>query len=141
MFGARWSRCCCSGVEFCGCAECGATGIPRTNLTLSLVGGFFAGSTVTLVHNGACLWQSVCFNQVFFTLRCNGGVVEFFVTYFVSGACPNGQSGICSTLGSNPLKIFRDSLTCGASFLLTAHLTAISCPQISDTYDGFAISA
>ncbi len=132
----------------CGCCEespfvlCGSCGIPKQDLTLSWTDGVTSG-TVTLVFNGVADWQSACGgvgNSNLFELRCNAGVVELIVTYFISGACPTGQRGTCSTLGSNPHKLTQTGLTCGDSFLMTVTVDATGCPQISDLYTDFTVS-
>ncbi len=130
--------CCCGPNNF----ACGPTcSIPKKDLTVSWFNGVSGDGSTTLHFNNPNTWISSCTNQLLYQILCNAGQVEFRVIYFISGACPNGQSNYCSTLGGNPLRLVQTALTCGDTFLLTCNVTDASCPNLFENgYTGFSVS-
>jgi hypothetical protein len=130
----------------CGCGgafTCGSCSIPTSNLTISFDNLIIGPGSATLVYTTTPVtaWKSACVNQLIYELLCTGGQPELRVIYFLSGSCPTGQSQYCSTIGSAPYGLTRTSLTCGASFLMTASLTSSSCPTLATFgYTDFTVS-
>ncbi len=138
MFLNRWRCCCTTSVPLFTCGTCT---IPKANLTVTYHNGVIGDGTAVLVWDGVNNWQSVCTNQVIYQILCNAGTPEFRVRYFISGSCPTGQSAFCSTLGSNPLKLTKDSLVCGASFDIEVSVTNAGCPNLwGNGYTSFSIT-
>jgi hypothetical protein len=141
--GGRWvaEKTAASGQGLpCG-ADCM---IPEQDLTVSWTNPLLGNGSTTLTYNaGPKTWTSSCSNGLLCTLKCNltENTPEFIITYFISGVCPTGQNGNCSTLGTNPNKLTRTGLTCGAEFLLTAECDDTGCPVVfSNGFTGFTVS-
>ena len=120
---------------------CGSCGIPKANLTVSWSNGIIGNGSTRMGFTAPSTWISACTNQLLYQILCNAGQVEFRVIYFISGACPTGQSNYCSTLGNNPLKLTQTSLTCGDAFLLACTVGSSGCPNLYENgYTGFTVS-
>lgn len=72
-----------------------------------------------------------CKNQLIYTMACLGGVIRFAVTYFVSGACPTGQSQTCSSPGSAPFGLTLVDYTCDP-FHFHYRIVEPGCPLMSN---------
>lgn len=119
---------------------CGACAIPKRNLTVTWHNGIIGDGSTPLIFTAPSTWISACSNQLLYQILCNAGAIEFRVIYFITGACPSGQSQFCSTLGNNPLKLIRDSLVCGPNFDMEVSLTNASCPNLwGNAYTGFSV--
>jgi hypothetical protein len=77
-------------------------------------------------------WGSDCVNQLLFGLGCTGGYIQFTVTYFVSGACPDGQSQSCHNPGSAPFAFTLADYTCDP-FHLHYTVTGTNCPLVYES--------
>lgn len=132
----------CGGSEtlqVCGGFDCGTCLVPERNLTLSWTNLITGDGSTTLTFNGVSGWSSACVNNLEFSLGCDASSVVFSITYFLSGACPDGQAAICSTRSGG---LIEEGLTCGDDFLMTVSLTSSTCPQIAGSgYTGFTISS
>lgn len=131
---------CCSSKE--NFTNCGGCDIPDSNLTVTWHNGVTGDGSAPLVFNGINSWKSACsgggFNQRIFSVGCNSGAVEFRVTSFISGTCPDGITVFCSTFGGT---LTRTSLTCGSGFLMEVSVNDHSCPDLFENgYTGFTIS-
>ncbi len=135
-----WSGCgCCDNVVSCGTCE-----IPATNLTLTWHNNISDGTAV-LVYTPPSIWISSCTGltgQTTFRLLCNvGGIAEFQVIRYITGACPSGTPAACTTSGSNPNRIITNSRTCGAAFNWDMSITATSCvAEWANAYTGYTIT-
>ncbi len=128
--------CCCGATPF----QCGNCSIPKKDLTLDWSNEIIGDGSTKLLFNGTNQWASSCTHQVLYLLFCNALNLEFRVIYFISGACPNGQSNFCSTFGNPPLRLNRTSLTCGDNFDLEATVTNQGCPNLfGNGYTSFSI--
>jgi hypothetical protein len=121
---------------------CGSCLIPQRDLTVSWTNSISGPGSTTMVYSPhPDSWASGCANELLFNLLCNGGQLEFRVTYFISGVCPTGQQQHCSTLGGNPFRLVQTGLTCGDSFLLTANCTFTGCTSLAlSGYQTFTVS-
>jgi hypothetical protein len=103
----------------------------------------FFGSpyTAPLIYS-AGTWNTGCLNdlQLIFGLFCEGGVIQFAVTYFLSGVCPSGQSQQCVSPGSNPFTLTLTSYQC-SPFQMVFTVTGAGCPVLwSNGYETFTIT-
>jgi hypothetical protein len=122
---------------------CGPCQVPKKDLTVSWTNLILGNGSTTLVYSGrlATQWISGCTNELLYELVCTEGLVEFRVYYFLSGACPSGQSQSCSTIRGSPYSLTVTDLVCGTGFLLACQVTSASCPNLgSYGYTGFTVS-
>jgi hypothetical protein len=85
-------------------------------------------------------WTSACIQQLLFSLSCSASLVQFGVTYYLSGSCPSGQSQSCVSPGSNPLGIVLDASSCSPLYLHYT-VTAAACPVLwNKGYTAFTIT-
>jgi hypothetical protein len=133
--------CCgCSGGGTIACSPCA---IPGQNLTLSWVNPITGNGSVTLVYasgGGSSAWDFECSSGLIYQLACNAGSIELRVFYFISGACPTGQSAYCSNLRSDPFALTLSSHTC-SPFSLTFSTTISGCPVlVNNGYESFTVT-
>jgi hypothetical protein len=125
------------GTSPLACSPCP---IPRRNLTLSWSNALSGPGSTPLVFTPPGLWNSACTNQLLYSLTCFGSLIQFAVSYFLSGTCPTGQSQSCTSPGSNPFALSLDSYTC-SPFFLHYTVTGAGCPVLwSNGYSSFAIT-
>jgi hypothetical protein len=123
-----------SGPPTLSCSPCN---IPKKNLALCWANGLSGNGSTTLVFTEPGGWNSSCTNQLLYNLTCNGGLIQFTVTYFLSGTCPTGQSQQCLSPGSNPYALNMDAYTC-APLYLHYTVTGSNCPVLfSNGYSAF----
>ncbi len=137
--GGRWVAQ-AGGSALLPCSPCA---IPKKNLTLSWTNNLIGPGSTTLVFTPPGQWNSPCVNQMLFQLSCAGGLVQLTVTYFLSGACPGGQSQSCVSPGHDPFAITLDSFSCAGApaFLLHYTVKSSGCPVLwSDGYTAFTIT-
>lgn len=128
-------QCQCSTPTY----PCSPCPIPKRNLTLSWTNNLIGPGSTTLTYNGSNGWSSGCVNQLLFQLLCVG-LTEFVVTYFLSGACPSGQSQSCTYPGYSPFGITLSHSSC-SPFELDFTITSGGCPVLwSDGYTSFKIT-
>lgn len=127
--------------EICG-VPCMPCYIPFQNLTLSWTNVISGPGSTTLVYSGnpfAPSWGTGCVDQQIYQLECSGGLIEFLVSYFISGSCPTGQSNFCSNLRVFPFGFVLTSYTC--SPLSLTFTVAPGCPEVeAPGYTTFTIT-
>ena len=122
---------------------CGSCTIPMKDLTVSWKNPIVGDGSTALAYSGSptTVWKSACTNELLYQLSCVQNQIEFRVTYFLSGSCPTGQSQYASTLRTAPYELTQTGLVCGPGFLLTASVTAASCPVLAAYgYVNFTVS-
>jgi hypothetical protein len=119
---------------------CSPCNIPKRNLTLSWTNSQLGNGSAALVFTPPGQWNSGCTNHLLFSLSCPGSLIQFTVTYFLSGSCPTGQSQSCNSPGHEPFALFLASYNC-APFFLQYTVTGASCPVLgSNGYSSFTIT-
>ena len=122
--------------------------IPARNLTISWVNSLTGNGSDTLVYSAVGpTWTTGCSggagvgNKLLFKLYCTGGTVELRVFFFVTGACPDGETEYCSNLQSPGSQLTLNSYVCDDGFTLAFTLTELSCPAVSSSgFTGFIIT-
>jgi hypothetical protein len=135
--GGRW-------VAETGASElslsCSPCPIPKKNLAVSWTNYVLGSGATPLVYSPPGQWNSGCVNQLLFSLSCPGSMVQFSVTYFLSGSCPGGQQQSCSSASAAPFALYLANSTCSPFYLRYA-ITTAGCPALgSDGYTAFTIT-
>jgi len=104
--------------------------IPRKTLTVSWTNSQLGNSSAPLVYRPPGLWSTGCVNQIIMALDCLGGIIQFAVTFFVSGSCPGGQSQSCQSPGYEPFGLTLADSTC-SPFHLHYQIVGAECPLLS----------
>lgn len=128
----------------CGCSgtstTCSPCSIPNKNLTVSWVNPLIGNGSTTLVYTPIGQWNSTCNRELLYSLTCPGGLIQFTVTYFISGTCPTGQTQRCVNPGTNPFTFLLASYTC-SPFLLQYTVSNAGCPILYGSgYMSFAVN-
>jgi hypothetical protein len=119
---------------------CWPCAIPQTNLAVSWVNPILGDGSATLTFTPPGQWASACVHGLVFSLACPAGIVQFRVTYFLSGECPSGLSQECSSAGGPPFSLRLDAYSCDPLYLRYT-LTAANCPFLAaGGYQTFIIS-
>jgi hypothetical protein len=135
--GGRWVADRGAQISSLSCSPCP---IPRRSLTVSWTNYVIGSGSAPLVYTPPGQWNSGCINQLLFSLSCPGSLIQFSVTYFLSGSCPGGQQQSCSSSSFEPLQLILASYSCSPLYLRYT-LTATSCPELaSDAYTAFTIT-
>jgi hypothetical protein len=121
---------------------CSPCPIPKKDLTLSWTNSQLGNGSVPLVftppgqHN-----NSGCSNNLRYSLSCPGELIQFNVTYYLSGSCETGgQSQSCDSPGHEPFALLLADYTC-SPFRLHYTVTGASCPVLgSNGYSSFTIT-
>ncbi len=135
--GGRWVADRGAPVSSLSCSPCP---IPRKNLTVSWTNYVIGSGSAPLVYSPPGQWNSGCVNQLLYSLGCPGSLIQFSVTYFLSGSCPGGQQQSCSSPNFAPFQLVLATFTCSPLYLRYT-LTTASCPELaSDGYTAFTIT-
>jgi hypothetical protein len=136
--GGRWVAESGGGQAPLSCWPCP---IPRHDLTVSWVNPVIGNGSTTLTYAAPGQWNSGCVHGVLYSLTCPGSILQFSITYFLSGPCPSGQSQSCSTAGVPPFSLTLSSYTC-SPFSLVYNISDASCPVLgSSGYSQFTVTA
>ena len=124
-------RCCC-GEPPDDALICGSCAIPKTNLTLSWTHALSGSGSQPMVYRTDGFfgerWETACFNNIRFRLRCVLGNVRFDLVSTNGGNC-SGTESYCSTQGSYPTGLTTISLSCSPFFLQAS--ASAQCPAFS----------
>lgn len=121
-------------------AICTPCSIPKKTLTVSWTNTMLGNGSAPLVYRPPNLWSAACVNQLVIAMDCLAGIIQFVVTYFVSGSCPSGQFQSCQSPGFDPFGLtLVEDYTCDP-FHLHYHITGAECPLLSGSgYTDFYI--
>ena len=110
---------------------CSPCSIPTEDLTISWTNLLTQDGSMTMTYmTGPLVWIATCVdNGLIFKLQCNSGDIELRVIFFLSGACPDGESNYCSNLGVSPLVLMLSDYTC-SPFSLSFTVGEDDCPAI-----------
>jgi hypothetical protein len=135
--GGRWVADRGLSVSALSCSPCP---IPKKNLTVSWTNNVIGTGSAPLVFSPPGQWNSSCVHELLYSLSCSGSLVQFSVTYFLSGSCPGGQQQSCSNTSIEPFALSLASSVC-SPFYLRFSVTPASCPVLgSDGYTSFTIT-
>jgi hypothetical protein len=119
---------------------CSPCSIPRKTLTVSWTNSMLGNRSVPLVYRPPGMWSTGCINQLILALDCLGGVIQFTVTYFLSGTCPSGQYQTCQSPGHAPFGLTLVDYTC-EPFMLHYQVTSADCPLVRGSgYSSFVVT-
>jgi hypothetical protein len=135
--GGRWVAESGAGSGSLPCSPCN---IPRKNLTVSWVNPVIGNGSAPLLYTPPGQWNSACAHGLLYSLSCPGSILQFDVTYFVSGSCPSGQRQTCSSGGVPPFALQPGSHA-SSPFYASFTITGTGCPVlVSSGYTSFTIT-
>jgi hypothetical protein len=123
-----------------GSLDCWPCPIPQKDLTVSWTNPVLGNGSATLAYRPPSLWASSCAHGLLYTLSCPGSILQFGVTYFLSGNCPTGQQQTCSSAGAPPLSLRLSEYLCSPLYLKYV-ISGTGCPVLgSSGYSSFVVT-
>jgi hypothetical protein len=119
---------------------CWPCNIPRKSLTVSWVNAMLGNGSATLNYTPPGQWNTGCTHGLVYSLSCPGSILQFSVTYFLSGNCPSGQQQACSSSGAPPFALRLTDYSCSPLYLKYV-ISGSGCPVLgSSGYSSFVVT-